>query len=132
MDTNTHAALDGVETAVENDELRFRETEWGGMRVGVETYHDAFDDAPLLVGLPEDRCQCPHWGYLRSGRLTWRYADHEEVVEAGEVYYAPPGHTLAADAGTELIEFSPVDEFRETVAVAERNYAALAAGGDAS
>jgi hypothetical protein len=128
---NGNAPLAAVETVVENDEMHLSETVWGGMRVGVERYHAPFDDAPLLVGLPDDRCQCPHWGYLLSGRLTVRYADREQVVEEGEVYYAAPGHTVAADAGTMLVEFSPVDEFRATVAVTERNAARMAAGDDA-
>lgn len=72
----------------------------------------------------------PAWGYLLSGRLTVRYADREQVVEEGEVYYAAPGHTVAADAGTVLVEFSPIDEYRTTVAVAERNTAAMAADDD--
>lgn len=127
-----HAPPAAVETAVENNEYHLRETEWGGMRVGFERYHAPFDDASLLVGLPDDRCQCPHWGYLFSGRLTVRYADREDVVEEGEVYYAAPGHTVAAEAGTELVEFSPIDEFKTTVAVAERNAASMAARDDAA
>ena len=66
----------------------------------------------------------PHWGYLLSGRMTVRYADHEEVVEAGDVYYMAPDHTIAVDAGTVLVEFSPLDEFQKTEEVAERNLAA--------
>lgn len=120
-----HAPLerDGTERVVGG--LRWWEAEWGEMRVGHETYAEDFDDAPLLRGLPDDQCQCPHWGYLVSGRMTVRYADHEEVIEGGELYYMAPGHTIAVDAGTELVEFSPSDEFRETVAVAERNMAEL-------
>jgi hypothetical protein len=95
------------------------------MRVGFETYLQDFDDAPLLKGLPNDRCQCPHWGYLLSGRMVVRYEDQEEVVEAGDVYYMAPDHTIAVDAGTVLIEFSPKEKFRETVAAGERNLAEL-------
>ena len=50
------------------------------------------DATPLLKGLPDDRCQCPHWGYVIKGRLTFRFADHEEVFEAGDAFYLPPGH----------------------------------------
>jgi ethanolamine utilization protein EutQ (cupin superfamily) len=45
-----------------------------------------------MKGLPDDRCQCPHWGYVVNGRLTFRYADREEISEAGDVFYTPPGH----------------------------------------
>ena len=28
-----------------------------------------WDLGPMLVGLPDDLCQCPHWGYVLRGRL---------------------------------------------------------------
>ncbi|WP_137287247.1 cupin domain-containing protein [Halorussus salinisoli] len=120
-----HATLSEFETGLKMEEAVWREAEWGDMRVGYETYLQDFDDAQLLKGLPNDRCQCPHWGYLLSGRMTVRYADHEEVVEAGDVYYMAPDHTIAVDAGTVLIEFSPREEFQKTVEVGERNIAEL-------
>src|SRR4051812_22531803 len=55
----------------------------------------------LLKGLPDDRCQCPHWGYMFAGRITVTYSDREEVFEAGDAFYMSPGHVPAADAGTE-------------------------------
>ena len=30
--------------------------------------------------------------YQRALELTWRFADHEEVHEAGDAYYVAPGH----------------------------------------
>ena len=80
--------------------------------------------APLFRGLPDDRCQSAHWGIVVKGRLTFTYADGQDVTEAGEAYYAPPGHTPAADPGTETIEFSPTAELRETMAVVMKNAAA--------
>ena len=32
-----------------------------------------------------------------AGKLTFRYADHDEVYEAGDAYYAPPGHVPVSD-----------------------------------
>lgn len=78
-----------------------------GHTVTFETYHRDVDMAPLFHGLPDDRCQSPHWGLLLRGRLVFRYEGHEEVITAGEAYYAPPGHTARVDADTELVEFSP-------------------------
>ena len=60
--------------------------------------------------MPGDSCQCPHRGYVKAGRLTVRYGDREEVIEAGDAFYMPPGHVPAAVAGTELVMFSPQDE----------------------
>src|SRR5206468_476992 len=33
----------------------------GGYTVAFETYSEDADLAPLFAGLPDDRCQCPHW-----------------------------------------------------------------------
>ena len=37
--------------------------EWGDMRMDFATF-PPHNLAPLLKGLPDDRCQCPHWGFL--------------------------------------------------------------------
>ena len=79
------------------------------------------DLAPLQKGLPDDRCQCPHWGYVIAGRMTWSYADREETVEAGDAFYIPAGHTPAADAGAQFVLFSPAEQMAETEAVMARN-----------
>ena len=68
------------------------------------------DIAPLLKGLEGDSCQSPHWGYLLQGELTVTFSDKQEVVSAGDLFYWPPGHTVRADKGSEIILFSPQDE----------------------
>lgn len=93
----------------------------GGYTVGFETYTEDADAAQLFRGLPDDRCQCPHWGYVLSGRVDFRFADRNESYEVGDAYYAPPGHTPIFSAGTEIIEFSPTDGLRETVGVVLEN-----------
>ncbi len=123
-----HARLSEFAEAIVSEIVIWRQAEWGEMRVGYETYLADFDDEELLRGLPGDRCPCPHWGYLVAGRMTVRYADHDEVVEAGELYYMAPGHTMRAEAGTVLIEFSPRDEFRKLAEIAEKNLARLTKG----
>ena len=81
----------------------------------------AADPAPLLRGLPDDRCQCPHWGFLFRGRLTVRYADGEETFSSGEAYYMAPGHRPRFDEDCEWVEFSPTALWRETRALILRN-----------
>ena len=101
-----------------------RYSELGGYTVGFETFREDADAAPVFRGLPDDRCQCPHWGYVIAGRLTLRYADHDEVYEAGDAYVAPPGHLPLVAAGTQVVEFSPTEELARTMEVAARNMAA--------
>src|ERR1051326_8753268 len=106
--------------------LESRSEELGGYLVEFTTFREDADATPFFRGLPDDRCQSPHWGYVIAGAVTFRYSDHEETFVAGDAYYAPPGHVPAVTRGTELVEFSPAEAFAETMAVVARN---LAAGG---
>ncbi len=81
------------------------------MRIGFETYAQDYSDQVLLKGLPNDQCQCPHYGYLFSGKMTVTYSDHTDVIHAGEMYYMPPGHSILAEAGAVLMELSPISEW---------------------
>ena len=85
-----------------------------GYTVDFVTIRQSHDLAPLLKGLPGGNCSCPHWGYVINGRLTVRYDDREEVIEAGDAFYMSPGHAPAAEAGTELVQFSPADQLAAT------------------
>jgi hypothetical protein len=97
----------------------------GDFVVAFSTFHEAGDATPLFKGLPDDRCQAAHWGYIFKGKVTFKYADHVEVYEAGDAYYAPPGHIPVVEAGTEGVEFSTAAEYEQTLEVLERNLAAL-------
>jgi hypothetical protein len=105
-----------------------RFVELGDYTVAFEEFSGGGDMAPLFRGLPDDRCQAPHWGIVVRGRLTFTYPDGQDVVEAGEAYYAPPGHTPATDPGTETIEFTPTGKLQETMQVVIKNVEAMAAG----
>ena len=108
-----HVVLEGYEGHL----ARFE----GGYTVAFERYTEDADLTPFYAGLPDDRCQAPHWGYVVSGKLTVRFPDHEETYEPGDAYYAPPGHTPILFAGTEIVEFSPAEEFDRTLEVMTRN-----------
>ena len=87
---------------------------WGGMAVGHAELPAGADFTPLLEGLPDDKCACPHWGYVLKGSIHWRYTDGtEEVVKAGEVFYAPSGHTGWVEEATAFLDFSPEKELAE-------------------
>lgn len=102
-----------------------RGTEWGGMNVSVGEVRQNFDGAPLFKGLPDDRCQVPHWGYVLEGRFRLKFADHEEVYKAGDVYYIPPGHTPIYEEGLVFIEFSPCEENAKQTEIIGRNVQAM-------
>ncbi len=93
----------------------------GGYTVGFETYTQDADLSPFFKGLPDDRCQAAHWGYVIRGKVAYHFDDRDEVFEAGEAYYAPPGHTPEIFAGTEVVEFSLTKELQETMDIVTKN-----------
>lgn len=107
--------------------MESRSEQLDGYTVEFSTFREDADGTPVFKGLPDDRCQSPHWGYVVRGRLTFRYADRDEVYEAGDAYYAPPGHIPVVTAGTEVVEFSPTEEYSRTLEVVGRNLAAAQA-----
>ncbi len=107
---------ESAETVEDFGVIVVRTSDMDGHTVNLLTYVERQDLAPMLASLPEGMCQCPHWGYLLKGRMTVRYADHEEVIEAGDAFYLPPGHVPTTEAGTELVQFSPADQLAETTA----------------
>ena len=109
---------------VDVDELTIREADWGEIHVSLIACHQTLDISSVLKGLPDDRCQCPHWGMILKGRKVVKYKDREEVLRAGDAYYMEPGHTTVTDAGTEWLEFSPAVELKKTDDVVSRNLAA--------
>ena len=117
---NTSKETASETIAMEGFEGRYENLE-GGYTVGFETYTSDADLADFFRGLPDDRCQCPHWGYVISGKLTFTYPDREETFGAWDAYYAPPGHTPKLFAGTEIVEFSPTDALEDTVTVVTEN-----------
>jgi hypothetical protein len=112
---------------LDEPEIEGRYAELGEHTVSFESFHADADPAPLFRGLPDDRCPCPHWGVVLSGRIVVRYPDREETLEAGDAYVMTPGHLPLVFAGTEVVEFSPTAALQATMAVVGANMAAQAA-----
>jgi len=64
-----------IPDVIEAEGYEGRFAELDGYTVGFETYTADSDMAPLFKGLPDDRCQCPHWGVVLKGKLVYHYAD---------------------------------------------------------
>lgn len=106
-----------------------RSADLDGYNVNFVSFVDEADGGPLLRGLPDDRCACPHWGYVFTGTATFTFADHTETYEAGDAFYTPAGHTPAHSAGSEILIFSPSAELAVTNAAMMRNMQAMGAPG---
>ena len=107
--------VEGYEGHLENLE--------GGYTVAFEKYTSDADLAEFFKGLPDDQCQSAHWGYVLTGKVTFKSAAGEETFETGDAYYVGPGHTPVLYAGTEVVEFSPTEELAATMEVVTRNMA---------
>jgi hypothetical protein len=98
---------------------------WGGMVVEYFECSEKVDFTPILKGLPDDRCPCPHWGYMLKGICHMEYADgSEDVIQPGDVYYMPAAHTGWMAAGSAMLIFSPEAEAK----VVQEHFMKLAEG----
>jgi hypothetical protein len=122
-----HTSRDDLDAMVMGD-YEGRQIDAGAMRIAFESMPAQFPpDESLFKGLPEDRCQCDHWGYLFKGSFRVTYRDGpEEIVRAGEAYHLRPGHFLQTFEPVELIEISPVAEHDRTMATIARNMGVVA------
>ena len=105
--------------------LESRSEDLDGYITSFESYMADMDPAPFFKGLPDDRVSVSALGLCDEGQ------DHlpvrrqgDETYEAGDAFYAPPGHTPVLSAGCELVEFSPTDQAEKTMEVVNRNIAA--------
>ena len=102
--------------AIEGGGVELRMKEVGGdMTAAFVRLPEGTDLSPVVKGLPDDLCQCPHWGYLFKGRLKMRSKEGGQVYEAGQAFYWPPGHAPEALEDCEYVDFSPTKEFGEVV-----------------
>ena len=116
-----HASREDMPVAYWIGEAESRLIDWGDMTVAFQRFPAGLDSASLFEELPDGHCPCHHWGYVFKGRMRFRTKDGEEIVEAGDAYYIPPGHTGEFLEDTEVIEFSrPKAEFRMTEEVSLR------------
>lgn len=89
---------------------------FGGMTVCFNELPKGTDFTPLLKGLDNDSCHCPHWGYVLSGSILVKYDDGtEEKISGGDVFYLPHGHTAIVQEDMKFIELSPSKEYQEVM-----------------
>jgi len=101
---------DEVPIAIDTSGVQIRARQLGDMTMLFYRFEPGADLRPELRGLPGDRCTCPHWGYVISGKLRIHTQDGEHDVGAGEAFYVEPGHYPEALELTEMVEVSPTKE----------------------
>jgi hypothetical protein len=95
---------------VDGDGVEIRATEAGELTMAIVRLAAGHDARPLFKGLPDDLCQCPHWGYVMRGTLRVWTAHGSSIVHAGQAFYWPPGHAPEALEDSEFLELSPTRE----------------------
>jgi len=98
-----------------------RFADWGGITVAFEHATAGQDASTMIRGLPDDRCQAPHWGYLFSGTMVVEYADRSETIEGPRAYHVEPGHRISFQTDCDALEFTPTDALERTLDAARRN-----------
>jgi hypothetical protein len=101
---------------------------YGGMTAAFNELPAGTDFSPLLAGLKNDSCHCPHWGYVLDGEMLVKYDDgKEETLVAGDIFYLPPGHTAIVKKDLKIVDFSPEKELKEVMEHVAMKMAAFSA-----
>ena len=104
-----------VPIALQDDNVEVRLSEVGEMTVGYFRFAKGTDLGPVLVGLPGDMCQCPHWGYMLEGTLLMRTPSGDHAYEAGQAFYWAPGHAPEALEDCAYVDFSPTAPLQDVL-----------------
>jgi hypothetical protein len=100
-----------VPPAIQGEGVELRKQTLGKMSVAFVQAQKGTDLRPVLKGLPDDLCQCPHWGYVLKGKVRMHTKAGQHDYEAGQAFYWAPGHAPEMLEDTEYVDFSPTDEF---------------------
>jgi hypothetical protein len=99
--------------------------ESGPMTIEFGRVEQTLDATPLFTGLPDDMCQCDHYGYVIKGTFKFRTKEGEVAFNGGDAFHAAPGHIPLPQAGCEWVTFTRTIEQRRTNAVIAANAQAL-------
>jgi hypothetical protein len=104
-------AWDDLNPELEGPGVEIRRSDSDGLATCLIRLDAGVKTDPLFAGLPEDRCQCAHWGYIITGTMRVHSADGARDYVAGETYYWKPGHNLEAVSDTEYLEITRSEEY---------------------
>jgi hypothetical protein len=103
-----------------------RQSHLGDMDVTYLELPEGTDFGPLLKGLSNDSCHCPHWGYITQGVFRIIYDNgSEDLLEQGDVFYLPGGHTAIVEQDMKCVMFSPDKVHGEVLEHAMNNMAKM-------
>ena len=104
-------AWEDLTPELEGPGVGIRRMDAGGLATCLIRLDAGVNTDPLFAGLPDDRCQCAHWGYIIAGTMRVHGAEGRRDYEAGETYYWAPGHNLEALTDAEYIEITRSEDY---------------------
>ena len=119
-------AWDDLKPELEGPGVGIRRMDAGGLAICLIRLDAGQRTDPLFAGLPDNRCQCAHWGYIIRGTMRVHSASGARDFEAGEAYYWEPGHNLEAVTNAEYVEITRSDEYDALMAHCRRALGAAA------
>ena len=111
---------DDLPTELEGPGVAIRRRDFDGLAMCLIRLDAGVRTDPLFAGLPDDRCQCAHWGYIMRGTMRVHDADGARDYVAGETYYWQPGHNLEAVTDTEYLEITRSEHYDALMAHCRR------------
>lgn len=100
---------------IADGDLEVRLLDQHGISIGFVRLPAGADLRPATIGLPDDLCPCPHWGYMIEGHVRMHTVDGHQDFVAGQAFYWAPGHAPEALEDSRYVDFSPTDEFRRVI-----------------
>ena len=113
-------AWDDLTPELEGPGVGIRRMDAGGLAICIIRLDAGVRTDPLFAGLPEDRCQCAHWGYIITGTMRVHSRDGARDFEAGETYYWAAGHNLEAVTNAEYVEITRSEDYDALMAHCKR------------
>ena len=92
-----------------------------GFVVGIERCEKDNDLNRLFKGLPNDRAPCNVLGYVIKGKVEFEMNGERETYVAGDIFHAPPDHTVFLFKDSEWVIFIPKKEMEPMVSVIAKN-----------
>lgn len=109
-------SMDDLDVRVQGNGVDFRTKPVGELTMGWVTLDKGVDLSAATVGLTDDLCPCPHWGYVIKGTVRMKTKDGSQDFAAGQAFYWGPGHAPEALEDSEYVDFSPTDELEKVIA----------------
>lgn len=119
-------AWDDLPVDLEGPGVAIRRRDLDGLAMCLIRFSAGQRTDEVFAGLPDDCCQCAHWGYVIAGTMRVHSADGARDYAAGETYYWAPGHNLEALTDAEYFEISKIEDYDTLMGHVKRTLAAAA------